>query len=45
MKPSVYSHDAIVMKEEVMTTHYLVADTTATGWEQAIYAFLAEKER
>ena len=28
-----------------MTTHYLVSDTSATGWEQTIYAFLAEKER
>ena len=28
-----------------MTTHYLVSDTSATGWEQSIYAFLAEKER
>ncbi len=28
-----------------MTTHYLVSDTEATGWEQTIYAFLAEKER
>ncbi|MFQ6026327.1 MAG: hypothetical protein ACE5Q6_02305, partial [Dehalococcoidia bacterium] len=37
--------DSIGMKEEVMTTHYLVSDTSATGWEQSIYAFLAEKER
>jgi len=28
-----------------MTTQYLVTDTGATGWEQTIYAFLAEKER
>ena len=28
-----------------MTTHYLVSDTEASGWEQTIYAFLAEKER
>ena len=28
-----------------MTANYLVSDTTATGWEQTIYAFLAEKER
>ena len=28
-----------------MTTQYLVADTSANGWEQTIYAFLAEKER
>ena len=28
-----------------MTTHYLVSDTTASGWKQTIYAFLAEKER
>ena len=28
-----------------MTTHYLVSDTTASGLEQTIYAFLAEKER
>ena len=28
-----------------MTTHYLVSDTTASGWEQTVYAFLAEKER
>ncbi len=28
-----------------MTNHYLVTDTTASGWEQTIYAFLAEKER
>ncbi len=28
-----------------MTTHSLVTDTSATGWEQTIYAFLAEKER
>ena len=33
------------MKEEIMTTHTLVADITASGWEQTIYAFLAEKER
>ena len=28
-----------------MTTHYLVTNTSTTGWEQTIYAFLAEKER
>ena len=28
-----------------MTTHYLVADTSPTDWQQSIYAFLAEKER
>ena len=28
-----------------MTTQYLVSDTAASGWEQTIYAFLAEKER
>ena len=28
-----------------MTNHYLVSDTSATGWEQSLYAFLAEKER
>ncbi len=28
-----------------MTAHYLVTDASATGWEQTIYAFLAEKER
>ena len=28
-----------------MTTHHLVSDTSATGWEQTIYAFLAEKQR
>ena len=27
-----------------MTANYLVSDTTATGWEQTIYAFLAEKD-
>ena len=26
-----------------MTTHYLVSDTAASGWEQTIYAFLVEK--
>ena len=28
-----------------MTANYLVADTNAIGWEQTIYAFLAEKAR
>ena len=28
-----------------MTNHYLAADASATGWDQTIYAFLAEKER
>ncbi|MFQ6030102.1 MAG: tyrosine recombinase XerC, partial [Dehalococcoidia bacterium] len=28
-----------------MTTHYLVTDTSATGWDQCVYSFLAEKER
>ena len=28
-----------------MTSHYLVTDASSTGWEQTIYAFLAEKER
>jgi len=28
-----------------MTTHYLVSDNTDSGWEQTIYAFLAEKKR
>ena len=28
-----------------MTTHYLVTDTSASGWDQCIYGFLAEKER
>ena len=28
-----------------MTNHYLVTGTGAIGWEQTIYAFLAEKER
>ena len=28
-----------------MVTHALVSDTTASGWKQTMYAFLAEKER
>ena len=32
-------------KEEITVKHALVPDTTASGWEQTIYAFLAEKER
>ncbi|MFQ6026001.1 MAG: hypothetical protein ACE5Q6_00645 [Dehalococcoidia bacterium] len=28
-----------------MTTHYLVTDKSASGWQQSIYAFLAEKHR
>ncbi|MFQ6026321.1 MAG: site-specific integrase [Dehalococcoidia bacterium] len=28
-----------------MNANYLVTDTSAPGWEQTIYAFLAEKER
>ena len=35
-KQNVYGCDTIPMREAVRTAHYLVTDTSATGWEQAI---------
>ena len=42
---SVNSRDSIDPQEETMTTQTLVQGSGADRWDQAIYAFLAEKER
>ena len=42
---SVNSRDSVKPREEIVTTQILVQGDDAGRWDQAIYAFLAEKER